>query len=183
MYTPSPSGRLAEGKRLLLSGKRLEKTEFSEGALRKFWRHVWTGNETDCWIWTAARDRKGYGKYKMEGQAVMTTASRISYAIHNGACDAGMMICHNCDNPSCVNPDHLFQGTVLDNNKDALEKQRNISGEGHNMAKLTEAKVIQMRKEWSEAPCDTWAEIAGRYGISAKMAKFIILRRNWRRVP
>lgn len=181
MYTPSPSVKSAAGKRVLLNAKRLERTDFSEEDQKRMWSKINKRGPDECWPWIGWRDPKGYGRFHKWKTPIL--ANRVMFAIHNGFAREGWMVCHSCDNSGCVNPAHLFEGTVLDNNKDCLKKQRNVSGERHNFAKLTEAQVIGMRRNWSINPRSTWAEIAIEYGISAKMAKFIILRRNWRRVP
>jgi hypothetical protein len=76
-----------------------------------------------CWLWTASLNKAGYGQIYAEGRP--QHASRISWRIHNGAIPAGLHVCHHCDNPRCVRPDHLFLGTRSDNMQDMLAKGRN----------------------------------------------------------
>jgi len=75
-----------------------------------------------CHIWKAAKDPQRYGKININGKTIR--ASRASYTIYNGEIPHGMVICHRCDNPPCVNPAHLFLGTISDNMKDAVAKGR-----------------------------------------------------------
>ena len=76
----------------------------------------------DCWIWSGGRSSKGYGKFMMNNK--LEVASRASYILFKGLIEDGKFICHTCDNPPCVNPDHLWQGTNSENQFDSIKKGR-----------------------------------------------------------
>lgn len=105
-------------------------------------------NKTNgCWIWVGCLSSKGYGKFYLDGK--QTGAHRASYFLHNGEFDESKFVCHTCDNPSCVNPDHLFLGTNSDNMIDCSKKGR-LTGAfriGHKAinSKLNEEDVIKVR--------------------------------------
>lgn len=80
-----------------------------------------------CWLWTASVSGGGYGQFIAHGKLIV--ASRYSWEIHYGIIPDGMLVCHHCDTPSCVNPSHLFLGTELDNKRDMKEKGRSAHGE------------------------------------------------------
>ena len=87
--------------------------------------------EDPCWIFTGGKDKDGYGQCHAAKSAKdlgVTRAHQMSYVIFNGDIPENMMVCHTCDNPSCVNPKHLFIGTAKDNNKDMWEKGRWVCG-------------------------------------------------------
>jgi len=75
-----------------------------------------------CWIWDAAKNNKGYGLFQENNNRWL--AHRYSYTIHNGEIPQGMFVCHECDNPPCVNPKHLWLGDNSTNMKDAYKKGR-----------------------------------------------------------
>lgn len=78
--------------------------------------------DTQCWEWKGARTKAGYGRTKYKGEAWM--AHRLMYTLTNGSIPEGMVVMHQCDNPCCVNPEHLSVGTQKDNMKDCKNKGR-----------------------------------------------------------
>lgn len=93
-------------------------------AEERFWGNV--DRSGDCWLWTGGKDKDGYGKFRVStsGPGAQTRAHRFSYELHHGPLADGLMVCHSCDNPPCVRPEHLFPGTALQNRNDAVAKGR-----------------------------------------------------------
>lgn len=97
---------------------------------QRFWRYVDKGDGLGCWLWTGAALPKGYGMLgEMRGPAgsrkqAHTYTHRISWELHNGPIPEGLFVCHHCDNPPCVRPEHLFLGTARDNTRDMYKKGR-----------------------------------------------------------
>ena len=126
-----------------------------------------------CWLWIS-NQRKGYGEMYINTKRI--PAHRVSWTIHYGEIPDGLLCLHTCDNPSCVNPVHLFLGTNSDNMKDKASKGRGYSPTGikHHMNKLTEDDVLAIRddarKQW---------EIAEDYGIAQSGISKIKSRETW----
>lgn len=113
----------------------------------RFWSKV---DKTEgCWNWTASADRAGRGRFKWNGR--VGYAPRFSWELHYGEIPEGLYVLHECDNPACVRPDHLFLGTKGDNNTDRSRKGRNadFSGSKNPASKIDEGvakEIIRLIK-------------------------------------
>jgi hypothetical protein len=129
---------------------------------------------SNCWLWTKAQSRKGYGYMWLEGK--MFRAHRLSWELYRSPIPGKLFVLHRCDVRSCVNPDHLFLGTDLDNWRDALAKKRRRSGIGQDSysSKLTDADVLAIRI--SKEPHRILAE---RFGVDYTNIWQIKRRKTW----
>ncbi len=112
-----------------------------------------------CWIWTGAKDRRGYGKINVSGKYVQTHRAAWNEFFGDAG---GAYVCHRCDTPSCFNPDHLFLGSQRDNIDDMLAKGRQAKGDMLPGSKLTPDIVQKIRLDG--ASC---RKAAAAYNISA----------------
>lgn len=153
----------------------------------RFWEKVdKTTTPEGCWEWTGSRKKDGYGRIGRGGIAGgSVNATRVAWEITNGPIPPGMFICHRCDNPPCVRPDHLFLGTPEDNVVDSMSKGRWIKGERVGGSKLTEADVRAIRAKYASAPRfqrGLARAIAAEYGITISNVSAIVRRESWAHV-
>lgn len=162
----------------------------------RFWSRV--DKTDDCWNWTGPKTADGYGRLYREGKTIR--AHRLSYEMHHGPVPSGLIVCHRCDNPSCVNPDHLFVGTGAENIADCEAKgRRNVparSGDFHwtkrrpdrvakgqvfSRSEITDELVRRLRARYAEGGI-TQRELAAQHGISHKNLSLILAGKTWKHV-
>ena len=134
---------------------------------------------TGCWLWTGAVKEHGYGVIGLGGRDEGTAkAHRVAWKLYRGDIPENGCILHRCDQPMCVNPNHLFCGSLSDNMKDCVRKGRhrlpNNRGENAKWAKLTLDAVQDIRRRLATGP-----EYAARYGVSKSAIYEIWRGRNW----
>lgn len=159
----------------------LDLSAYADNKLRaRFWAKVDASG--DCWIWTASIMNRGYGQFTVS-KTNFHLAHVVSYAITHGPVPPGFYVCHRCDNPPCVRPDHLFLGSPVDNSLDMFAKGRQGTrhpGAERANARLTDEDVRAIRA----APpyYGRTAALARRYGVSQTTIRKILCGQKWRHV-
>ena len=149
----------------------------------RLWKRVDKPSPQQCWEWRGARNRLGYGVLTVRRRRWL--AHRLAWSLARGkAIPDGLVVCHRCDNPSCVNPKHLWLGTQADNMRDMFEKgrgkqvvPRNNVGARNPMAKLSDEQVREIR---TLAGSMTQQEIGTRFGVRQDQISRILSRKRRR---
>lgn len=147
----------------------------------RFERHYMPEPNSGCWLWTANVNKDGYGTFRSGASVVK--AHRFSYQEFVGPIPDGMLVCHRCDNPACVNPDHLFIGSHADNMADMSAKGRATRkaprfGSDHYLAKLDSAKAVEIFSLKGSGISS--AELASRHCVTRAAITAIWGRRTWK---
>jgi len=115
----------------------------AEEHIERFYGKIKINKLTGCYIYLGCKDKDGYGIFRLYGKNIK--AHRLAWVLENNQeIPKGLCVCHECDNPICCNPDHLFLATTQDNTKDRDNKGRNAYGERNSGAKLTEQQVLEI---------------------------------------
>lgn len=136
--------------------------------------------DTGCRIWTGCLNPDGYGMIWPAGAGRYIGTHRASYEAHFGPIPEGMCVCHRCDVPACINPDHLFLGTNADNVADKGAKGRTPRGEDVARARLTEGDVREIRRR--RAAGESGPKIAADFGVTFSAIYSIENGETWRHV-
>jgi len=130
-------------------------------------------SKTDgCWEWIGAKRGNGYGEIGVGKGISPIGAHRLAYELYVGPIPDGLNVCHHCDNPPCVNPDHLFLGNQADNSQDAAAKGRYSHGN------LTQYRVDEIRQR-HQADGITQRQLADEYGVHYSTISLIVNRKRW----
>jgi hypothetical protein len=137
----------------------------------RFWLKV---QKTDaCWLWIGGRNASTQGRFAYSKTRV-GLASRYSWELHYGAIPEGLEVCHRCDTPACVRPDHLFLGTHLDNMRDSVAKGRNYT------PKLSAEKVREIRERFAHG--ESKNSLSKAYGVARSVIRGVVNQTLWRHV-
>jgi len=180
-------------------------------AVLRFWQKAGGRGQSPraCWMWTGTREEKGYGllfvSFRRDGVAcrVKLSAHRFAYMLHHGRwASPDRMLLHSCDNPSCINPAHLAEGTARDNNRDTAEKGRHQNGatarERHKLengvdswrsgptekmlcgsSRLSAFDVQEIRATAQETRKTTIRILADRYNVSPNVIRNVLTKRSF----
>lgn len=148
----------------------------------RFWTKVDKSTPNGCWEWTANKNNKGYGMFSIDSYVGKKLAHRLSYEAAKGRIPKGGLVLHSCDNPGCVNPDHLRVGSHKQNIADMDSRGRRVpphlKGETNPHSFLTDEAVVAIRRDYlSGAKNDA---LADSYGLSRNSVQDITLGRSWK---
>lgn len=135
-----------------------------------FWERVDTSGS--CWTWSGCRNKRHYGVLGFRYTTIL--AHRLSYILCRGQIPSDRFVLHRCDNPPCVNPDHLFLGTSQDNSSDMVMKGRH-----RRTAKLSEAQVLEIVRRYKN---ETAISLAEEFGVHYQTVNHIVNGRRWERL-
>src|ERR1017187_575805 len=168
--------------------------ELSASDLKRFWAKVNKDGRIPahipelgkCWLWTSGKDTHGYGQFKIENK--QQRSHRISWVLLRGMFSDdgsyhGTCVCHSCDNPACVNPNHLFLGTHADNHSDKDKKRRGNHPfcENHPRSKLTNEQVFELRLRYA-AGGTSYRKLGAEFGLTHGAIGLMMSGVNWKHI-
>ena len=155
----------------------------NEQQVERFFYYVSRRGDDECWLWEGTRDKHGYGIYSVN--SILYKAHRAMYYFYYGEFDTSLMCCHSCDNPSCVNPHHLWLGTQRENSLDRHRKGRtrtgHLFGEDNPSAKLTSNDVLWIRENYNPKVWST-RKLAKKFKVSQTKIRQILNREAWKHI-
>lgn len=157
----------------------MERIDILKANEHKFWAYVNKIGYNDCWDWIKYKDELGYGQFQFSylGKKFNYRANRVAFELSNFQIPDGLVICHKCDNPKCVNPNHLFMGTHKDNSDDKVNKNRHAKAETSGRSKLNWKIVNEIRKIY---PINkNTSEISKKYNIDSSTIMNILKGKSW----
>lgn len=156
----------------------MERVDYGSPIENRLRHHGWTVTDEGCWEWGASRNKKGYGTLGTMGQG--TLVHRLAYELWVGPIPDGMKILHRCDNPPCMNPEHLRAGTQAENVTDMVEKGRLAVGTAR-AAKLSESDVVDIR--WAYKMGASIPDLVVAYPVGYTAIRDIVLNLTWKHLP
>lgn len=152
----------------------------------RFWKSIGETTASGCILWNGWITPRGYGSIggkDATGRWRHVAAHRLSYELAYGPIPDRLCVCHKCDNPRCVNHEHLFLGTTMDNIRDRHAKGHSIGARGElgGNAKLTESQVREIRKRYASEKT-SYAKLGREYGVGHNAILLIVRRINWKHV-
>ena len=164
--------------------------DIKQSDIDRFWEFFEVTDSNKCWIWTGGINSNGRGIFWLNGKTEL--AHRVSHEINIGKIPEGLWVLHRCDNGKCVNPNHLFLGTCLDNVRDMIAKGRKVTLRGSDdpKSKLIEEQVLRIRSLYQTSllerssifkthPYSQYG-LAKMFGVSRSTIESIIHKDNWK---
>ncbi len=153
------------------------KDEWHKIRLERFMKRII--KTLSCWIWQGSK-AKGYGMFRIGYKNVR--ANRLAWIFFKGAIPTGLFVLHTCDNPSCVNPEHLFLGNAMDNCLDKMKKNRYkrgiIFGEKIGLSKLKEEDIKEIRKRYQNGNVSQ-RSLAKTFGVRFQTIGAVVRNETW----
>ena len=170
--TPTPTCWCGEFAQTFVGNKEASELCHEHQLLKTYWENVDVKGKDECWEWQGSKTTAGYGSIYWYGK--LKYAHRLSLEFIGQVIPDRYHACHKCDNPSCVNPNHLFVGSPRDNMQDKVSKGRHTFGEKHPNAKLTNSEVLEIRDMAEDGVF--FSDIAKTFDVSESHISTIVAR-------